>query len=291
VSALGPILGVAFALCLAAASIFSRRGLERAPFDVLLVTTLAVAAPLYVLLATVTVGFDGIPHRGLALAAVGAVAGSVVGRSLYLLGIKFVGPGKSLSISAASLPIAAVLSTVVLDERLTLLVVVGTLVITVGVVTIARDGRQEADRTGRSRAVLFVPLLSAWFIAGAVVLRKAALSTGMDPIHAGTVNMVVGVSVATPVVIAHRGRSLLSVDRWALRQFLIASVLMATGFVAYFVGLETTRANVFFPLVQTQPLFAVVLSAGLAGDIEVLSRWTAGGVLAVVVGAVLVVLS
>lgn len=286
----GPALGVTFALCLATASLFSRRGLERASFDVLLVTTLAVAAPLYVLLAAVTVGFDGMPRRGLALAAVGAVAGSVLGRSLYLLGIKFVGPGKSLSINAVSLPIAAVLSAVVLEERLTPLVVGGTLVITFGVVAIARDGRREADRAGRTRAVLFVPVVSACFIAGAVVIRKAALSAGLDPIHAGTVNMVVAVSVAGPVVVAYRGRSLLTVDRWALRQFLIASLLMAAGFVAYFIGLELTRANVFFPLVQTQPLFAVLLSAAVAGDLEVLSRWTAGGAVAVVAGAVLVVL-
>lgn len=287
---LGPILGVTFALCLATASLFSRRGLERASFDVLLVTTLAVAAPLYVLLAAATVGFGGMPPRGLALAAVGAVAGSVLGRSLYLLGIKFVGPGKSLSINAASLPMAAALSATVLGERLTPLVVVGTLVITVGVVAIARDGKREADRTGRSRAVLLVPLASACFIATAVVIRKAALSAGLDPIHAGTVNMVVAVSVATPVVVAYRGRSLLGVDRWALRQFLVASLLMAAGFVAYFVGLETTQANVFFPLVQTQPLFAVLLSASLADDLEVLSRWTAAGAVAVVTGAVFVVL-
>lgn len=287
---LGPVLGITFALCLATASLFSRRGLERASFDVLLVTTLAVAAPLYVLLAAATVGFGEMPPRGLALAAVGAVAGSVLGRSLYLLGIGFVGPGKSLSINAASLPMAAALSAAVLGERLTPLVVGGTLVITLGVVAIARDGQREADRAGRSRAVLFVPLASACFIATAVVVRKAALSAGLDPIHAGTVNMVVAVSVATPIVVAYRGRSLLAVDRWALRQFLVASLLMAAGFVAYFVGLETTRANVFFPLVQTQPLFAVLLSASLADDLEVLSRWTAVGAVAVVTGAVFVVL-
>ena len=286
----GPALGMMFAVCLAAASLFSRRGLNRAPFDLLLVTTLAVAAPLYLLLAAVTVGFDGMPRHGLLLAAVGAVLGSVLGRSLYLLGIKFVGPGKSLSINAVSLPIAATLSTVALGEPLTPLVVGGTLVITVGVVAIARDGRREADRAGRSRAVLLVPLVSACFIASAVVVRKAALSTGLDPIHAGTVNMVVALSVAAPVVGAYRGRDLLTVDRWALRQFLVASLLMAVGFVAYFVGLELTRANVFFPLVQTQPLFAVVFSASLARDLEVLTRWTGGGAVAVMAGAVLVVL-
>lgn len=37
----------------------------------------------------------------------------------------------------------------------------------------------------------------------------------------------------------------------AIRQFLVASLLTAARFVAYFVGLESTRAYVFFPLVQT----------------------------------------
>lgn len=178
---LGPVLGLTFALCLATASLFSRRGLERASFDVLLVTTLAVAAPLYLLLTAVTIGFGGASGRGLVLAAVGAVVGSVLGRSLYLLGIHFVGPGKSLSISAVSLPVGAALSAVALGERLTPRVVAGTLVITVGVVAIARDGRVETDRAGHRRAVLLVPLFGAFFTATAVVIRKAALSTRSTP--------------------------------------------------------------------------------------------------------------
>lgn len=102
--------------------------------------------------------------------------------------------------------------------------------------------------------------------------------------------MTVALCVTAPTVVAYRGRSLLAVDRWALWRFAVASLLMAVGFVAYFVGLARTNANVFYPLVQTQPLFAVLLSTGVARELEVLSRWAAGGTAAVVAGAVLVVL-
>lgn len=47
---------------------------------------------------------------------------------------------------------------------------------------------------------------------------------------------------------------------------------MSAGFVFYFVGLRTTEASVFFPLVQTQSLFAVGLSAVFLGQLEVITK-------------------
>lgn len=58
-------------------------------------------------------------------AGIGAVIGSVLARALYFLGINYLGPGKSLSVSATSPLYAAVLAWVVLDEAITPLVVVG----------------------------------------------------------------------------------------------------------------------------------------------------------------------
>ena len=46
---------------------------------------------------------------------------------------------------------------------------------------------------------------------------------------------------------------------------------------------------VFFPLVQTQPLFAVVLSAVFLRQLEVVTRWTLLGSCITVGGAVLVI--
>lgn len=43
----------------------------------------------------------------------------------------------------------------------------------------------------------------------------------------------------------------------------------------------------FFPLVQTQPLFAVLLSAVFLGRLEVITRWTVISSIIIVGGATL----
>ena len=288
------MFGMAFALLAAAlvgiSSIFSRRGLERESFDVLLVVSLVVAAPIFLVLAMLTTGFADSPARGLAFAAAGAVFGSVVGRACYFLGIRYVGPGKSLSINATSPLYVALLSFVFLDERLTPLLVGGTLLIVLGVMSISGDANAERERAGHSHLVLLFPVVSAVLLAVAATLRKLALSAGLAPIEAGAVNMTVACAVAAPLVLARREEPLGAVDRGAMKNFVVASLLMAASFVCYFVGLERTPANVFYPLVQTQPLYAVGLSALVLGDLEVVTWRTALAAAFIVGGAGLVIL-
>lgn len=288
------MLGAGFALLFAAllgvASVFSRRGLEEGSFYALLVVSLAVATPIFLVLTALTTGFADTPLRGVAYAAAGAVFGSVLGRALYFVGIEHLGPGKSLSLTATSPLYAAVLAWVVLDERITPLVVLGTLAIVLGIVGLSRDVRRQADRGDRSPLVALYPLGGAAFAAVAVTLRKVALDAGIAPLEAATVNMVVGLAVAAPAVATHRPRAVLDLDRGAFRNFVVASVLMAVGFVFYFTGLRVTDASVFFPLVQTQPFFAVALSAVFLRGVEVVTRWTAAGAVTIVAGAALVVL-
>lgn len=287
-SDVGVVLGATFAVLMGAASISSRRGLEQASFEVLLLVSLAVAAPVFFVVAMLTTGFTETPLRGAALAAVGAVAGSVVGRSLYFLGIEYVGPGKSLSISATSPLYVAFAAGAVLGEDVTPLVWAGTVAVAGGIVGLSRDVRSEASRSDRQAWVVLAPFVSAVFIAGAVLLRKLALDLGLAPLEAATINMTVGLGLVAPVVLGRHGRSVLATDRRAMGYFLVSSVLMAVAFVCYFFGLRATPASVFFPVVQTQPLFALGFSALLL-DAEIITPRTVASVAVVVAGAAIVV--
>ena len=287
------MFGIAAALLAAAlvgtASVFSRWGLERESFDVLLLVSLAVAAPIFLVLVALTTGFADSPATGVAYAAVGALFGSVVGRACYFLGIRYVGPGKSLSINATSPLYVALFSFVFLDERITAFVVAGTLLIVAGVAGISGDADAERERAGHSRYVLLFPLVSAVLLAVAATLRKLALSAGLAPIEAGAVNMTVAFAVAAPAVLARRDDPVTDIDRTALKYFVAASLLMAGSFVFYFVGLQRTPANVFYPLIQTQPLYAVGLSALFLGNLEIVTWRTIAAALCIVGGAGLVI--
>ncbi|MGM0399596.1 MAG: DMT family transporter [Halobacteriota archaeon] len=287
---LGPTLALCFALLMGFASIFSRRGLETGSFRALLVISLAVGSLVFLGITAVTTGFAETPLVGIVYAGIGAIVGSVAGRSLYFLGINYLGPGKSLSVSATSPLYAAILAWLVLDETITPLVVAGTVAIVVGIVVLSKDIRTQTAGERYSNWVVLYPLVAAVMLAMAVTLRKLALDTGIAPIEAGTVNMVVGLVVVLPLFATRWRREILDTDPTALRQFTIASTFMAVAFVLYFVGLQITDASIFFPLVQTQPLFALAFSAALLGNLEVISRWSVLGSIIIVAGAALVVL-
>ncbi|MFC7229803.1 DMT family transporter [Salinirubellus salinus] len=286
----GIALALLFAALMGTASIFSRRGLEHARPAFLLLTSLTVAAPVFLALAVVTTDVAAADPGLVALVALSGVVGSVLARGLYFLSIEVVGPGKALSLVAVSPLFVAVLSALFLGEPVTLAVAGGTGVIVLGVAGLSRDSRAEVERRNRSPLVLLTPVGAALLIAVAVVIRKAALNGGIDPILAGAVNMSAAWLVVAPVVVGRWHADLLTIDRRGLRQFTIASVLMALGFVCYFVGLQRTPASVFFPLVQTQPVFAVGLSALFLGGLELVSRRSALAAVVIVVGAVLVTL-
>lgn len=281
----GIAFAVGFAALMGTASIFSRRGLERARPAFLLFISLTVASPLFLVFAWLTTDGPAAPDL-VGLVAVSGVVGSVAARALYFVAIKFVGPGKALSLIAISPLFVAVLSWAFLGEALTIGITLGTAAIVLGVVGLSRDSRAEIQRTAQSSIVLLIPICAALLIAVAVVIRKAALNAGIDPVLAGAVNMTAAWLVVAPVVLGRWRRALWAIDRRSLRDFVIASLLMAIGFVCYFVGLQRTPATVFFPLVQTQPIFAITLSVLLLGDLEVLTRRSVFSALGIVIGAI-----
>lgn len=271
------------------ASVFSRRGLEYASFRSLLGVSLAVGSTIFVIVAVLTTGFANTPPRGALYIAVGAVMGSVIGRSFYFLGINYLGPGKSLSINATSPLFAAILAWTVLNERISSLVILGTVTVILGIVILSKDVRSQAESEDHSIGVVVFPFFAAVFAAIAVTFRKLALDAGIAPIEAGTINMVVGLFVVSPLFATRWREEIVDIDPRALRNYVIASTIMALAFLIYFEGLRVTNASVFFPLVQTQPLFAVGLSAVFLSRLEIITRWSILGSVIIVGGAALIV--
>lgn len=209
---------------------------------------------------------------------------------MYFLGIDYLGPGKSLSITATSPLFAAFLAWLVLDETVTPLVVAGTLAVVVGIFFLSKDIRSQTEDEEYSILVVSYPLVGAVLAAVTVILRKLALNAGIAPIEAGSVNMVAGLLAVSPLVATRWREEIVETDRSALLNFVIASTIMAVGFILYFYGLRTTNASIFFPLVQTQPIFAVVISAVFLGQLEIITRWSILGSSIIVGGATFVVI-
>ena len=183
---LGPAFALVFALLFGFASIFSRRGLETGSYRSFLVISLAVGSPIFLVMTGLTTGFANTPMRGVGYAAAGAVFGSVLARSLYVLGINYLGPGKALSINATSPVYAAFLAWVVLEETITPRVVIGTL----AVVLSNGDASIVTQIIGivAVGAFAFIASLIVWFIIKAVIgvrVDEEGEEMGLDKAECG----------------------------------------------------------------------------------------------------------
>lgn len=285
----GVAFGLIFAFLMGVASIFSRLGLENGSAKALVVISLSISSPTFLIISYLTTGFSNTPALGVLFAGLSGVAGSVLGRVLYFLGINYLGPGKSLSIIATSPIYAGIFAWLFLGESITPLVLGGTIGIILGIVSISKDIRTQVSIDTHSPYVVFYPFAGAFLGAIAVILRKFALNVGTSPFEAASINMTAGLVLVTPLALTRWKSEVVQLNRTSLVNFFAASIIMTIGFAFYFVGLQSVQANVFFPLVQTQPLFAVVLSALFIRRLELISLWTVLGTTIIVVGAALIV--
>lgn len=288
--AVGVAAAFAVSLLMATAGIFSRRGLQYAPFDTMLFASLLVSAPIFLVLAF-TFEHTTPPLEAAAFIGVSGVIGSAAARGLSFSSYKHIGPGKTMSFIALSPMFVALLAAIVLGEQLTTGVAIGTVFVVAGVVVLARESSIEVQAGDGTRAVLLIPIAAALLISVSVVLRKFALDAGVPPLTAAAINATTAFATVTPFVLANQGRGILRTDRRAIKQFGVASVLMTVAFTLYFIGLRITPASSFFPIIQTQPLFGVLLSAIYLGKLERITSRTVAGALVIVVGAALVSVS
>jgi drug/metabolite transporter (DMT)-like permease len=286
----GVFAALSFAVLMAAASVFSRRGLQYAPFETMLFASLVVSAPVFVVLA-VLAGESPPPFGAAGLIAVSGVIGSAIARGLVFSSYEHIGPGKSISIVALSPMLVALLAASVLGETLTVGVGAGTVLVVAGVLVLVQESSVEVRDSSSSNLVLLLPVVAAVLISFSVVLRKVALNAGVGPLTAASINATTALVVVGPLLAARRGRAAVRTDLRAVRNFGIASVLMTVAFALYFLGLQVTPASSFFPIVHTQPLFGVTFSALYLGELERITPRTFAGASVVVAGAVLVTLS
>jgi uncharacterized membrane protein len=221
-------------------------------------------------------------------AAAGAV-GTALGRLAIFAGNARVGASISSAVVSARPLFATALAVGFLGESLTLPTGVGIVVLVggLGVLSVAKGG----DRAGWSGRDLLVPLAAAACFAVGNVVRRWGLSVGeATPLEAVAVNELAAlVTLGAYVAVVGRDR-VLGRPRRSYLVFAVSGLITAGALLSMFTALSHPdgRIAVVDPLVATAPLFTVVFSWRLLGDLERVTRGVVIGALLVVLGAALV---
>lgn len=275
-------------------NLFVRMGTERrTAADAFFVVITISAVVLVPAIAVTYYPIYDVTTLSLASFVVAGVVGTICGMVFLYMSIERIGASRATPLVASNALVATVLGVLILDETLTVMHGLGVVLIVLGVGVIAWE-TGEASRKDLSRRDLLVSLLFP---------LASALAFGLEPIFANVgftegTPALVGLALKTAAawlgfVVYLRWRGALPTRRIIreveARWLLLAGLGYTLFLVGYYVGLEIAPVNVVVPIVITNTLFVVVLSAlFMPRRLERVTGTLVAASVLVVLGAVLV---
>lgn len=261
-------VGVSFGAAIVAASqsLFVRMGTDEGrAFDAVIVVmlfNLAVLVPV--------VGVLYYPHYRLTvvsvLSFVGAgIGGTLLGRVFLYTSIGEIGASRTAPIVASRALISTLLGIAFLGESLLPIHGLGIVLVVAGIAVIAWETGQES-RAGSSRreslTSLAVPLGAALAYGWEPIFANFGFAEG-TPAPVGLTLKTVAATAGFTLYLRWRGSlpTLSDIDARSLRWYLLAGVANTVFLLSYYTALEMAPVNIVVPILITQTLFVVLLSA------------------------------
>lgn len=278
-----PAVALISALVSAAATVLIRRGLRYdGPYTAFWIN-LAVGSVCVWLAVLATGGLGAFSSRGVVLFAAAGLIGTVGGRLLRFMGIETVGASITAALMNLSPLVSSALAIVVLGERVTAPLLVGTLVVVGGTTILSVGGRSSGVRPRQ----LVVPLLSAVCFGVVAVLRKVGLN-GMAPVPGFAVNVTAALIAFTAFLVASGQTAAMACGRRSVGYFVLAGVAENLAVFLVVAALSVGSVSVVAPLSSVSPVFVLVLSFFFLRGIELLNARIVAGTLLIVVGVYLI---
>jgi drug/metabolite transporter (DMT)-like permease len=227
--------------------------------------TLFIAAGLLVLPREI--GFGRVTGLGVALTVLISGPAFASGALIYYRGIRSLGLARAYPMVNIFPLFSTLLAVLLLGERPSSLVVVGTIIIVAGVWLVAPSAAQKGRRfrfcmDRMSYKWMAIMAGAAFLFAIGNTANKVALDVGLSPLLVNLVRTVCAGSLAAVAWFARaRGLSLRTLPRtsWAL----IATSAFAADLVGncmYFAAMQLGQVSTVVPLASTSPLFAIPIA-------------------------------
>ncbi|MBI2217299.1 MAG: DMT family transporter [Candidatus Rokubacteria bacterium] len=278
------LLALSSALLSAVATILIRQGLRAGGIYTGYWINLVVGTAALWTAVALTGGPDRLSAAGVALFGLAGLIGTVAGRLLRFISIEKVGA----SISAALMNLHPFVSTglaiLLLGERVTPPIIVGTLVIVLGTTLLSLGGRSVGFRPWH----LALPVLSATCFGVVAILRKVGLGE-MGPITGSAINVTTALIAFTAFLVASGQPRAMAAGRGrSLVYFVVAGISENTAVFLTVVALGIGHVSVVTPLSGTAPIFVLFLSFFFLRGIDVLTARIVAGTVLIVLGVYLI---
>jgi drug/metabolite transporter (DMT)-like permease len=225
--------------------------------------------------------------RELGLFALAGLIAPGASQVFFTRAVRDAGPSRT-SVVVGSAPLFAVaIAIAALGEPVKLPLIVGAVLIVLAGVVLVSEQRRPAHV--RMVGIFFALITTLLFSIRDNVVRHLAGDARTGSVAAATAALAVAALVMLVyVVITRRSRLLPALRHLNWRPFLVAGLCFGLSYVFLFEAYYRARVSVVSPLVATESLWGVILSALFLGRTEVVGLRLVAGAVLVVSGGVLI---
>jgi len=203
---------------------------------------------------------------------------------LFTLAIRDAGPSRTSVLVGTAPLFSVVLALTLLDEPLVPMLIVGAVLIVAGGALLV--GERVRPESFRLMGYLFAVVATVLFAARDNLLRHLAIDTDVPAALAAVATLASGTLVVGGYAAVRSASNRLQLG--GVRLFALAGIWFGLSYAALFEAYYRGRVTVVSPLVATESLFGVLLSALLIGRSELIGKRLIAGALLIVAGGMLI---
>ena len=223
--------------------------------------TISTSAMLYLLVSPFFLNLEYLLEPAILIFVLVGLFRPAVSANLALAGLKFLGPTLSSTLTSTAPLFAVGLGIIFLDEVLNFSIGIGTLVIVLAIMMLAKkDGKISS---GWPLWALALPIGAAAIRALAHVLTKVGMEEIPDAYLAGLTGFVVSAIVTLIIHKSRRVSSTISLKNPGTKWFIGASACFSLAVLSLNTALYNGQVIQVIPIVAASPIFTLLLSIGI----------------------------
>ena len=223
--------------------------------------TISTSAMLYLLVSPFFLNLEYLLEPAILIFVLVGLFRPAVSANLALAGLKFLGPTLSSTLTSTAPLFAVGLGIIFLDEVLNFSIGIGTLVIVLAIMMLAKKDRKISS--GWPLWALALPIGAAAIRALAHVLTKVGMEEIPDAYLAGLIGFVVSAIVTLIIHKSRRVSSTISLKNPGTKWFIGASACFSLAVLSLNTALYNGQVIQVIPIVAASPIFTLLLSIGI----------------------------
>ncbi len=282
-SLVAEITAILSAMGWASDAVLVRFGLRRSNIFAAMLMSFGVSITLMWSYLAVTTSFEFLSSPAMIYFVVSGCMQPLLARALFYEGITRIGVARAGPLRGTEPLFATIIGVIFLHEQPGVLVYLGTVLIMGSLWLIS--GPHQGEAKWRLIDTSF-PIGAALISAISQSLRKQGLQILPDPFVAVAIVTTVSLILFLVFVLTTGKAHLLQMEREGFSFFLAAALLATAAQVLNFVALGRGELSVIIPLLNTTPLFTVLLSVVFLRKLETVNRRVVLGALLMFAGVV-----